>query len=62
MKRDEASDQLQKYEAVEKILKAESISNGLTKRKNKNTTVQIAGGLFNYVLAMMNTNESFSVE
>lgn len=52
----QAAELVGKYEPAEKILKADSISNGLTKKKNTATTVHIAGGLMNYILALINNS------
>jgi hypothetical protein len=49
---------LAKYEPTEKILKAESISNGQTKRKTAANAVYISGGLLNYVIALINESSS----
>lgn len=55
---EKAAEALHKYEAVEKILKSASIGNGLTKVRNSAETVQVSGGLLNFVVAFLSSTEA----
>lgn len=48
-----ATEEVNKYEHVDKILKNPSIGNGFTKSKNTPDTVHISGGLFNFIVAYL---------